>query len=208
LNTPLAIDFVEQGRLVLVRLQGPLDEESRLAERTPAFTGRKLVLNLQGISRVSAPGLRDWVRWVQRLETDGNSLHLVGCSPAVMSQATGVRNFCGETGHLISFQAPYFCRPCHGEHAENVLSSMLSTQGALPTAICHRCSEAMEFDAPPEIYRSLIRDHASRAVDPDVLAAIQRFGDGHLATAVATLQEISAGKLSSPSRYLTPHDEE
>lgn len=203
----LSFEFVEQGRLVFLRLQGALDEGSRLAERTPPFAERKLVVNLEGITRVTAPGSRDWVGWVHAQEARENSLHLMRCSPAVMAPLRRIRNFCGERGHLVSFQAPYFCPPCKSEHVENLLSSMLAPDAGAPTAICHGCSEPMVFDEPLETYLPGLLRHAQRPVDPDVLSAIQRFGDGNLATAVATLQEISAGRLSSPSRYLTPTSE-
>ncbi|MDQ3262151.1 MAG: hypothetical protein M3Y59_00610 [Myxococcota bacterium] len=207
-SSSLTFDFVEQGRLVFLRLQGALDEGSRLEERTPAFVERKLVVNLEGITRVTAPGVRDWVRWVHAQEARENSLHLMRCSPSVMGPLRRIRNFCGEKGHLVSFRAPYFCPPCKSEHVETLLTSMLSLETAAPISICHGCSEPMDFDEPLETYLPTLLRHAQRPVDPDVLAAIQRFGDGNLATAVATLQEISAGRLSSPSRYLTPTSEE
>lgn len=203
-TSALQLEFVEQGRLVFIRLEGALDERSRLEERTPAFAGRKIVLNLEKVAPVTPLGVRDWVRWVEGLEAADNSLHLVRCSPAVMSQLKRVRNFCGAHGHLVSFQAPYFCAPCNVEHSENLLSSMLTVQGGPPIAMCHGCGDAMEFDDTLESYDGVMRTHSARPVDPEVSTAVNRFGDGHLATAVAALQDISAGRLSSPSRYLTP----
>lgn len=200
---PLQLDFVEHGRVVFIRAQGALDEHNALADRTPPFTGRKLVVNLEKVSRVNAFGVRDWIRWAEAQERAGNSLHLVRCSIPVMAAARSARNFSGGGGHLISFFAPYHCAPCSTDTEEPVLSSMLRAAGP-PPALCVGCGGALAFDDALEGYERLAKDHATKPVDPEVAAALNRLGDVQLATAVATLQEISSGRLSSPSRYFTP----
>lgn len=202
-QTPFQLDFVEQGRVVLVRVQGALDESNVLAERTPPFTHRKLVVNLERVHRMNAFGLRDWIRWTQAQEAAGNSLHLVRCSVAVMAQLKGVQNGCGRGGHLISFFAPYHCPPCGAERDEPILTSMLRESGP-PPSLCLGCGDGMAFDDALESYQHLLKEHAQRPIDQDVATALHRLGDVQLATAVATLQEISSGRLSSPSRYFTP----
>lgn len=199
----LQVDFVEHGRVVLVRLAGTLDERSALQERTPPFEQRKLVVNLEKVTAVNGFGVRDWIRWVEAQEAGENSLHLVRCSVPVMAQLKAVHNFCGRGGHLISFFAPYHCGHCAGEHDEPLLSSMLR-DGQPPPSLCLGCGGGMRFDDALEGYQRVLRDHARRTVDPEVAAALSKLGDVQLATAVATLQEISAGRLSSPSRYFTP----
>lgn len=199
----LELNFVEHGRVVLVRLQGPLDEHNQLLDRTPPFDKRKLVVNLEQVDRVNPFGVRDWIRWTQAQEAAGNSLHLVRCSVPVMTELKRVQNFCGRGGHLISFLAPFHCGGCSHDHDEPILSSMLRAKTP-PPALCHGCGGTMRFDDALEGYARIVQDHAVRPVDPEVATAMSKLGDVDLATAVATLQEISSGRLSSPSRYFTP----
>lgn len=199
----LQLDFVEHGRVVLVRMQGALDERCGLLERTPPFSQRKLVLNLERIERMNRFGFRDWIRWCARQEEQGNSLHLVRCSVRVMSHFKGAHNFAGRGGHLISFLSPWSCGHCKAERDEPILSSMLRPEGP-PPSLCVGCGAPMALDEAPEAYSGILRDHAPRPVDADVASALGRLGDVQLATAAATLQEISSGRLSSPSRYFTP----
>lgn len=200
---PLQVDFVEHGRVVLVRLTGALDERNTLRDRTPPFSERKLVVNLEKVTLVNAFGVRDWIRWIEAQEAAGNSVHLVRCSVPVMAQLKQVQNFCGRGGHLISFFAPYHCGHCHGDRDEPLLSSMLRADRP-PPSLCLGCGGGMAFDDGLESYGRILKDHSPRPIDPDVASALNRLGDVQLATAVATLQEISAGRLSSPSRYFTP----
>jgi hypothetical protein len=201
---PLQLDFVVQGSLVLVRLEGVLDEENKLGARTPSFSGRKLLFNLEKVHRINSCGARDWVRWIEGLEAEGNQLHFVRCSPAFIRHARQVRNFCGEKGHIVSLLAPYWCESCSAATNENVLAAMLGDLREAPWAICDGCGEPMDFDEPLESYRAIAERHAARPVDPDITQALNKFGDGHLVTAVAELQGLSMGRLWSGPKYTTP----
>lgn len=197
---PLQLELVDQGSLVFLRLEGEVDESNQLAERTASLSGRKIVVNAEKVSRINSCGVRDWIVWVQGLEARGNSVHLVRCSPAIVSQVKMVRNFCGAFGHVVSFLAPYYCPTCDSEHEENLLASMIRDSTSAPTAICESCGEPMEFDDLLETYDSIVKAHAGRPIDPEVADAVNRFGDGHLATAVAELHGISTGRISSTPR--------
>ena len=155
--------------------------------------GRKILVNMVKVERINSCGVRDWVRWLQSLESRDNTIHLVACSPAVVAQLNMVRNFCGARGHVVSFQAPYYCETCDREHRETFLSSSLGTTSDAPLALCESCGEPMTFDDMEASYFAFLRDHGSRTVDPEVQAAMNKFEDVHLATKVAALKEISSG---------------
>jgi len=189
----LFFDVMERGNLVLVRLDGVINEDNRLQERMAPVLGRKILVHMGKVERINSCGVRDWVLWLQELESQGNSVHLIQCSPVVVSQVNMVRNFCGHRGHVVSFQAPYFCETCDREHREVFLTSALGPQPAAPTALCENCGEPMQFDDLEESYFAFLKEHGNRPVDPEVQTSMNRFDDMHLATKVAALKEISTG---------------
>ena len=189
----LFFDLMERGNLVLVRLDGAITEDNRLQERMTLVQGRKVLINLAKVERINSCGVRDWVRWLQRLESQGNSIHLVACSPAVVAQLNMVRNFCGARGHVVSFLAPYYCETCDREHRETYLSTNIGSSNEAPPALCVTCGEPMQFDDLEASYFAFLRDHSVRPLDPEVQASMNKFEDVHLATKVAALKEISTG---------------
>jgi anti-anti-sigma regulatory factor len=184
---------MERGNLVLIRLDGSINEDNRLQERMTPLSGRKILVHLGKVERINSCGVRDWVRWLQGLEAQGNSIHLVQCSPAIISQVNMVRNFCGSRGHVVSFQAPYFCETCDREYRETFLASAVGARPQAPVALCESCGEPMQFDDLEESYFAFLREHSARAVDPEVQASMNRFDDMHLATKALALKEISTG---------------
>lgn len=189
----LFFDVMERGNLVLVRLDGVINEDNRLQERMAPVGGRKILVHMGKVERINSCGVRDWVLFLQGLEAQGNSVHLIQCSPVVISQVNMVRNFCGARGHVVSFQAPYFCETCDREHRETFLTSALGPTPSAPIALCENCGEPMQFDDLEESYFAFLKDHGSRPVDAEVQSSMNRFDDMHLATKVAALKEISAG---------------
>ncbi len=189
----LFFDMMERGNLVLVRLDGVINEDNRLPERMAPVVGRKILVHMAKVERINSCGVRDWVRWLQSLEAQGNTVHLIQCSPVVISQVNMVRNFCGDRGHVVSFQSPYFCETCDREHREVFLTNALGPQPTAPVALCENCGEPMQFDDLEESYFAFLREHGSRTVDPEVQTSMNRFDDMHLATKVAALKEISTG---------------
>lgn len=189
----LFFDLMERGNLVLVRLDGAITEDNRLQERMALVQGRKILINLAKVERINSCGVRDWVRWLQQLESQGNSIHLVACSPAVVAQLNMVRNFCGARGHVVSFQAPYYCETCDRELRETYLSSSIGASNEAPPALCVSCGLPMQFDDLEASYFAFLREHGPRPVDPEVQSSMNKFEDVHLATKVAALKEISSG---------------
>lgn len=170
----LVFEAAEQGSVVMAQLAGVINEDNLLEERLTATKGKGVLIDLANVERINSCGVRDWIRFAQRLEAAGNNLYLLRCSPVVVAQLNMVRNFCGEKGQVVSFQAPYFCPNCDEERTETFPATEVAV-GTSPDAVCPTCKGPMEFDDLPDLYFAFAKLHGSRAVPPEIQTAVQNF---------------------------------
>lgn len=190
----LFVEVTEHGECLLVRMDGVVDEDSRLLDQLSDVSGAKLVLETSRIERLNSCGIRDWVKWIRELERRHNAIHLVACSPVMVMQINSVKNFCGAYGCVVTFEAPYHCEACGAEKRESLLPSAIGGELQPPTMLCDGCGEAMEFDDLPATYFSFTKVGRHRTADPDVLQLISQSKEVHLASKILALKEISAGR--------------
>jgi len=158
----------------MAALTGVINEDNALDERLTATRGKGVLIDLANIERINSCGVRDWIRFAQRLEAAGNALYLLRCSPVVVAQLNMVRNFCGEKGQVVSFQAPYFCPNCDEERTETFPATNVGA-GTSPDAICPVCKSQMEFDDLPDLYFAFAKIHGSKTVPPEIQSAMENF---------------------------------
>ncbi|HEY8210812.1 MAG TPA: hypothetical protein VIG99_25185 [Myxococcaceae bacterium] len=158
----------------MAQLAGVINEDNLLEERLTATKGKGVLIDLANVERINSCGVRDWIRFAQRLEAAGNNLYLLRCSPVVVAQLNMVRNFCGEKGQVLSFQAPYFCPNCDEERTETFPAAQVAV-GTSPDAVCPTCKGPMEFDDLPDLYFGFAKIHGSRAVPPEIQTAMENF---------------------------------
>ena len=170
----LVFEAAEQGSVVMAALTGVINEDNALDERLTATRGKGVLIDLANIERINSCGVRDWIRFAQRLEAAGNALYLLRCSPVVVAQLNMVRNFCGEKGQVLSFQAPYFCPSCDEERTETFPATNVGA-GTSPDATCPVCKSQMEFDDLPDLYFAFAKIHGSKAVPPEIQSAVENF---------------------------------
>jgi hypothetical protein len=84
------------------------------------------------------------------------------------------RNFCGEKGQVLSFQAPYFCPNCDEERTETFPASNVSA-GTSPDATCPTCKGPMEFDDLPDLYFAFAKIHGAKQVPQEIKTAMENF---------------------------------
>ncbi len=191
---PLHFDLVKQDHLLFVRLVGVIDEHNKLASKLAHVAQTPILINLAKVTRINSCGVRDWVRWVQDLESRQNTLHYLQCSASVVQQINQVNNFCGHRGTVVSFEAPYYCTVCAREQLETLSLATVGATQTAPSAACEKCGELLEFDDLEDVYFNFTRLHATRTVAPEVQASLHKFADAHLATKVAALKELSSGR--------------
>jgi anti-anti-sigma regulatory factor len=156
-----------------VKLAGVIDEDNELAnivERIPRGTA---VIDLGEIERINSCGVRDWVNWLSRLDSQGTRVVLVECSPAIVAQINLVNNFTGN-GVVKSFFVPYFCPECD---EEKVLLVETADMGALPheppMCRCDECDLVMDFDDMPDSYFAFLSNSRKYAEAEKVNGAIR-----------------------------------
>lgn len=156
-----------------VKLGGVIDEDNELpglVEKIPAGTA---VIDLAEIERINSCGVRDWVNWLGKLETQQTKVVLVACSPAIVAQINLVNNFTG-SGTVKSFYVPYFCPECDQEkRLLTETSDMGPAPHEPPICRCDECDRVMDFDDLADSYFAFLSTQKAVAEPDRVASAIQ-----------------------------------
>jgi anti-anti-sigma regulatory factor len=164
--------------VTFVKLGGVIDEDNELQELGDKISGGTVVIDLGGVERINSCGVRDWVNWLNGVESKNANVVLVECSPAIVAQINLVNNFTGN-GVVKSFYVPYFCPECDEEKVLLVESAdMGPPPHEPPVCRCDECDLVMDFDDMPDSYFAFLSSHKNRAEaeHAGVNAVISEFG--------------------------------
>lgn len=160
-----------------VKLAGVIDEDNELATLVDRIPRGTAVIDLGEIERINSCGVRDWVNWLSRLESQGSRIVLVECSPAIVAQINLVNNFTGN-GVVKSFFVPYFCPECDEEKVLLVeTSEMGPPPHEPPMCRCDECDLVMDFDDMPDSYFAFL-SNSRKYAESGVNGAIRDIGPG------------------------------
>ena len=158
----------QRGDVSYVKLGGIIDEDNELADLVDKIPNGTALIDVGEIERINSCGVRDWVNWLGKLDSQGAKAVFVECSPAIVVQINLVNNFTGN-GVVKSFYVPYFCPECD---EEKVLLIETSDMGAAPheppTCRCDECDLVMDFDDMPDSYFAFL-SNAKKVAEPDRL---------------------------------------
>jgi anti-anti-sigma regulatory factor len=155
-----------RGDVSYVKLGGVIDEDNELGELVDRIPIGTAVIDLGDIERINSCGVRDWVNWLSKLESNGTRSVLVECSPAIVAQINLVNNFTG-SGVVKSFYVPYFCPECDEEKVLLVeAADMGPPPHEPPTCRCDECDLVMDFDDMPDSYFAFLSSQR-KLVEPD-----------------------------------------
>jgi anti-anti-sigma regulatory factor len=155
-----------RGDVSFVKLGGVIDEDNELGELVDKIPNGTAVIDLGEIERINSCGVRDWVNWLSKLESNGTRSVLVECSPAIVAQINLVNNFTG-SGVVKSFYVPYFCPECDEEKVLLVeAGDMGPPPHEPPTCRCDECDLVMDFDDMPDSYFAFLSNQKKLA-EPD-----------------------------------------
>jgi len=155
-----------RGDVSYVKLGGVIDEDNELNELVDKIPRGTAVIDLGEIERINSCGVRDWVNWLSKLESNGTRSVLVECSPAIVAQINLVNNFTG-SGVVKSFYVPYFCPECDEEKVLLVEASDMGTAPhEPPTCRCDECDLVMDFDDMPDSYFAFLSNQR-KVAEPD-----------------------------------------
>ncbi len=157
--------------VAVVALSGVLDERFDGARLTDSGTPF-IVLDLEGVERITSFGVREWMRALQAI--DAELLCFINCPPCMLIQFNMIRGF-GGRGRLVSFYAPYVCPRCEAElyrHVDLREQYDLITASTPPPVKCPDCDVDAEFDDLSERYFSYAASRPSPALPAVVSRAL------------------------------------
>ncbi|HUQ00896.1 MAG TPA: hypothetical protein VM261_00315 [Kofleriaceae bacterium] len=161
-----------------VKLSGVIDEDNELPTLTDKIPAGTAVIDLGEIERINSCGVRDWVNWLGKLESQSTRAVLVECSPAIVAQINLVNNFTG-SGVVKSFYVPYFCPECDEEKVLLVeAADMGSGPHEPPTCRCDECDLVMDFDDMADSYFAFLSNQKKIAEPEKINGVIKEFASG------------------------------
>ena len=167
-----------RGDMSYVKLGGVIDEDNELGELVEKIPNGTAVIDLGEIERINSCGVRDWVNWLSKLDTNGTRSVLVECSPAIVAQINLVNNFTGN-GVVKSFYVPYFCPECDEEKVLLVeATDMGPPPHEPPTCRCDECDLVMDFDDMPDSYFAFLSNQKKLAESDKINGAMRELGRG------------------------------
>lgn len=190
-----------RGDVSYVKLGGVIDEDNALTELVEQIPHGTAVIDLGEIERINSCGVRDWVNWLSKLESNGTRSVLVECSPAIVAQINLVNNFTG-SGVVKSFYVPYFCPECDEEKVLLVeASDMGPPPHEPPTCRCDECDLVMDFDDMPDSYFAFLSNQRKLAEPDKINGAVRDLGhsDGKKVRSRSSSPAISPAVPSLPS---------
>jgi anti-anti-sigma regulatory factor len=167
-----------RGDVSYVKLGGVIDEDNELGELVDKIPHGTAVIDLGEIERINSCGVRDWVNWLSKLESNGTRSVLVECSPAIVAQINLVNNFTG-SGVVKSFYVPYFCPECDEEKVLLVeAGDMGPPPHEPPTCRCDECDLVMDFDDMPDSYFAFLSNQRKLAEPDKINGAVRDLARG------------------------------
>jgi anti-anti-sigma regulatory factor len=193
-----------RGDVSYVKLGGVIDEDNELGDLVDKIPTGTAVIDLGEIERINSCGVRDWVNWLSKLETNGTRSVLVECSPAIVAQINLVNNFTG-SGVVKSFYVPYFCPECDEEKVLLVeATDMGPPPHEPPTCRCDECDLVMDFDDMPDSYFAFLSNQKKLAEPDKINGAMRDLGRGSEPDGKKVRSRASPPKLSSGSKPSVP----
>jgi anti-anti-sigma regulatory factor len=167
-----------RGDVSYVKLGGVIDEDNELGDLVDKIPSGTAVIDLGEIERINSCGVRDWVNWLSKLESNGTRSVLVECSPAIVAQINLVNNFTG-SGVVKSFYVPYFCPECDEEKVLLVeAGDMGPPPHEPPTCRCDECDLVMDFDDMPDSYFAFLSNQKKLAEPDKINGAMKELAAG------------------------------
>jgi anti-anti-sigma regulatory factor len=184
-----------RGDVSYVKLGGVIDEDNELGDLVDKIPSGTAVIDLGEIERINSCGVRDWVNWLSKLESNGTRSVLVECSPAIVAQINLVNNFTG-SGVVKSFYVPYFCPECDEEKVLLVeAGDMGPPPHEPPTCRCDECDLVMDFDDMPDSYFAFLSNQRKLAEPEKINGAMKELSanaDGRASAAQSSKSKVKS----------------
>jgi anti-anti-sigma regulatory factor len=144
------------GDTSLVRMFGTMDEDANLETELGNLVGN-VTINCMEVKRINSIGIRAWVQFFGKAQSNGAKLKFVACSVVIIEQFNMISNFtCG--GVVESFYGPFLCEDCGAENSLLFETDKLKKNFfEIPIPACSNCGKPCVFDSTPEVYFEFLR---------------------------------------------------
>ncbi len=140
-----AFQVTERPGELLVTIAGVVSEVSRFDLPDPR--GRRVIIDARGVERMNSLGVRNWIVFIEQLETQSPDIVIRRLPPVMVWQASMITTFVGRS-RIESFLSPWFCPGC-----ETTLEQLHGYYDDVPHAIaCPKCRSPMELDWDRDAY--------------------------------------------------------
>jgi anti-anti-sigma regulatory factor len=175
-SSQLSVDLRHVGKVAHIRLEGYICEDNRLKETIDRIDSNVAIINTAAVTRINSAGVREWVKWIEKLEAKGINNYFVECSPGIMNHVNLVINFIG-SGRIVSFYAPYFCPQCSVERAVLLeLDDLLNRRiDPPPKCRCSQCDHVLEFDESEDFFFSFLSWATPEDLSSEVAGVLREF---------------------------------
>jgi DNA-directed RNA polymerase subunit RPC12/RpoP len=166
---------VEADGGLVIALAGAIDEHCGPKDIVPRVASH-VILDLDGIERVTSYGVINWLAAMKTLE--GKQYAFARCRPSIVRQFNMITGF-GRKGMLLSLYLPYFCATCSDEY-EFLLDLTLDfgpvRTRTPPSTRCPKCGTTGEFDDAAETYFNFGADHSEPRLSAGLHKVLRELG--------------------------------
>jgi len=137
---------------------GAIDERAQLTALLRWANGKRMVVDLGGVTFVNSLGVREWVRMQTAAREAGVTLELRRVAEVLVYQLNIVPA-ARSASSIASFFATYVCDVCGNEQSELLevaRDRALLEAGKAPPAPCRACGMGARIAEPPELYVSFL----------------------------------------------------
>lgn len=97
----------QAGADVVIKLQGPIDEDAQFAPLDLGGAAARVLLDLDGITAINSCGIREWIKWIRTAPPSATVVYQK-CPKVIVDQINMVSGFLPEKGQVESFYVPYY----------------------------------------------------------------------------------------------------
>ncbi len=150
------IEEKSEGDRSTLGFVGELTEDSEFGNLHERLR-RQVDFNLSQVSRINSCGVREWIRFMNRLQ--GKEVRFQECSVSMVDQMNMISNFRG-AARIDSFFAPFICPTCQREQEVLLRTDQVKTQKTLviPSVTCEVDGTELQFDDLEDVYFSFLSD--------------------------------------------------
>ena len=166
------VDTGTLGPFVTIHLEGSINETFSTDALLQGAAGKVVFIDVQGLSRITSFGSRQWIRAVNALCQSAKHVFLENCSFGFVSQLNMIRGFAG-SATVLSVTAPVACGSCDQD-----MKLVVDLRNGVPKSVkttCSRCGGTAELAEDLETYFGFARANLLSQMPPDLAALVHQY---------------------------------